>query len=183
MPGPCDGVGRVGRFEIAPGSSWTPVAIVCAGIVNCAGGLGISLGGSGSSFGGFAAGTVIFSFPGSSAFRTGSGLLLPPPPPPPPGPFISSQTISVGIWNGCFAAGGAAGKLMMKRNSSTMPTWVASETLRAPPNRCAPVSLPGIWPVRNRALGLAPWKAAIGDCETGEAKAIVADAAGMRKVQ
>ena len=48
-----------------------------------------------SAFGFFSTGTVIFSLPGSSALRGGSGDLLPPPPPPPPGPGTAIQTMSL----------------------------------------------------------------------------------------
>src|SRR5689334_1666188 len=64
---------------------------------------------------------------------------------------------------------------MTKRISSRPATCVSIETLKAPPNRWALASWPGVWPVSKRALGLAPSKAAIEFWESGVAKAIVAD--------
>src|SRR5688572_30365342 len=93
LPAPCDSLTGASGL-IAPGASTTAEAIVCAGITNCSGG-GSGLGGSGVGLGVSLTGTVIFSLPGTSALRGGSGILLPPPPPPPPGPSTASQTISL----------------------------------------------------------------------------------------
>src|SRR4029453_3696318 len=86
-----------------------PACVLTAGTFNCAVFGGSGFGGSGVSVGGFVAGTVIFSLPGSSAFFGGSGFLLPPPPPPPPGPGELSQITSSGTPSGGALAGAGGG--------------------------------------------------------------------------
>ena len=93
---------------MAPTSGCSASAIDFAGIFRSSGG-GSSFGGSNFGSGVFTTGTVIFSLPGSSALRGGSGLLLPPPPPPPPGPGSDSHTMSLELTSGVVSMAWAVG--------------------------------------------------------------------------
>jgi hypothetical protein len=105
---------------------------------SCCSGFGTSLGFSGfSSFGVLDTGTVIFSLPGSSALRAGSGILLPPPPPPPPGPGCESQMMSFADMNSEFACGRTTSgmRAIITTASVKRARCTAIDTLRALPVR------------------------------------------------
>ena len=91
----------------AASSGWRPCSSRECSAPRVAEALGSStFGGVGAGF--FSTGMVIFSLPGSSTLRGGSGDLLPPPPPPPPGPGSAIQTMrSSGITSGVISAAGA----------------------------------------------------------------------------
>ena len=122
---------------MTPGDASTAAAIVCAGMFICGstGGGSSTFGGSGVGSGGFTAGTVILSCPGSSAFFGGSGMLLPPPPPP-PGPGSASHTMSSLVRSGRMAWPTRSGsRFAMSSASRTNATWLATDAPSAPPSR------------------------------------------------
>ena len=139
---------------IAPGNCSTPDATGWAGIVICCS----CLGGSGaSSFGAFATGTVIFALSGSSAFRGGSGVLLPPPPPPPPGPGCAIHTMSLSDIDG-LTVGSRHDRQRDDEEEEEREHDVRDERHAERVAKAHRVALAvSTEPASKRAFGLAPW--------------------------
>jgi hypothetical protein len=116
-------------------------------------GFGTAFGGSCASFGGVAAGSVIMSRLGRSAFC--SGLPSLPSRPRRPGPGTFNHTMSDGLSSTGSVNGGVPGRLpMMNTASKTPPMCVNAEAMMLLPNRPSSSAPCGTVPARKRALGL-----------------------------
>ena len=141
---------RRDRRETRQGARRSPAPprmSVMAGIFGCASGLGTSFGGSGVSVGGFSTGTVIFSWPGSSAFLGGSGDCSRRLRRRHPGPGTFSQTISFGSRSPAPPRRRWRQVRDDEQNRRNPPTCETAEARKLPPYR--PLS-PALWEHRPR---------------------------------